>query len=107
MNYFSIYGRLTADPRQIQTKNEDTTMAVCSLTADIQTRSGEPETEFFRAGSIRQTGSGVVAPLKRRAAVCFGAVAIKFVHKQTRQVDPSTSGRSRFRGWFAFKSTER
>jgi single-stranded DNA-binding protein len=47
MNYVSIYGRLTADPKQIPTKNEDTVMAVGSIAVDIETRSDEPQTEFF------------------------------------------------------------
>ena len=47
MNYCSVYGRLTADPKQIPTKDPDKIMAVGSIAVDIETRSDEPQTEFF------------------------------------------------------------
>ena len=47
MNFVSIFGRLTADPREISTKNPDKIMAVGAIAVDVETRGDEPETAFF------------------------------------------------------------
>jgi hypothetical protein len=63
MNFVSIYGRLTADPREISTKNPDKIMAVGSIAVDVETRGDEPATEFFgvvafgRQAFLAQSGS--------------------------------------------------